>query len=908
MGGVSEKWWNSWWEQDYSWEGLAAKLWNGWIVLLNEQGEDAGSPIPMPSQIEQSYRNASLQDYWSSAGVTEHDLITMPGNPEKQFTHFHLPLNWPDGQPARENISPSKAESFAKLLRSELGRTNEFTKFGHFGSPISADHRLQWQGTILPGLNLKELFENDTKKQDRFRISLRCDGAAFIGPVDLQDVTFLSEANFSNTVFFRATNFLNARFLGPANFHKAIFEGLGNFNRVSFLQSATFSDTDFRANAEFLEVYVAKSADFQNASFSRNANFSNSEFEGFTSFSKTNFHWTAEFKAAKFRDSANFGSSNFLKTANFLGTEFAKSAIFRHVIFSGDARFQSVKINGFANFEFSKFSGDAYFSDARFADYANFESAHFSKEALFKNSTFSGYAYFGKVKFTGKAQFGDSLFSDNAVFNNVAFSSAAEFFNTKFGNESYFKSATFSDYAGFENAEIRRFANFERATFKKHARFHGTGFCGYANFLGVQFSDQAEFKEATFSDIASFNVVEFIHGANFDGTVFSRDAYFKSAAFLNNASFQNCVFAEDLNCFSTAFSGDANFKESTFVGPAIFSGLGQSVFSDSTEAELSLGKFDGEGPVAGTLESKSGPLWTSQRSMLQANFSNAIFFGHAAFDNRDICNYGEFDGTEFFRAAGFQNSNQYRGISFTRANFERALSPMSRSHSALETETLHRIFQSTSRNENCEVGLQFGQWQKEFEKKIKLENRQASKDEGRYFESVEDGFRSLKQIMEQRRDRSAESRFFKLELKARRKRRDKHVPWWETAVSWSFELMSDFGTSVFRPIVWLLASSVAFAIIYQVIGGGVFETNDTLDTLRFSFSRVFPFGPWAEVDKHSTIGLLLTPHDDAIGIGLHAHPPGTDILVSIFAVLQSFLSAILVFLSALAVRRRFQIN
>ena len=92
------------------------------------------------------------------------------------------------------------------------------------------------------------------------------------------------------------------------------------------------------------------------------------------------------------------------------------------------------------------------------------------------------------------------------------------------------------------------------------------------------------------------------------------------------------------------------------------------------------------------------------------------------------------------------------------------------------------------------------------------------------------------------------------------------------------------------------------------MGGGAFVSADMLDTLRFSLSRVFPFGPWAEVDPASTIGRLLAPRDDLIADGLPANFPGLDMLVATLAVMQSFLSAVLVFLSALAVRRRFQIN
>ena len=30
---ISKDWWDAWWEEDYSWEGLAKKDWAGWRVL-----------------------------------------------------------------------------------------------------------------------------------------------------------------------------------------------------------------------------------------------------------------------------------------------------------------------------------------------------------------------------------------------------------------------------------------------------------------------------------------------------------------------------------------------------------------------------------------------------------------------------------------------------------------------------------------------------------------------------------------------------------------------------------------------------------------------------------------------------------------------------------------------------------
>ena len=70
---ISQEWWDKWWEEDFSWEGLAKKRWEGWVVM------DDGRVLPMedaPGDLEKDNsailrlpdgfpgRQATLQDYW----------------------------------------------------------------------------------------------------------------------------------------------------------------------------------------------------------------------------------------------------------------------------------------------------------------------------------------------------------------------------------------------------------------------------------------------------------------------------------------------------------------------------------------------------------------------------------------------------------------------------------------------------------------------------------------------------------------------------------------------------------------------------------------------------------------------------------------------------------------------------
>ena len=80
------------------------------------------------------------------------------------------------------------------------------------------------------------------------------------------------------------------------------------------------------------------------------------------------------------------------------------------------------------------------------------------------------------------------------------------------------------------------------------------------------------------------------------------------------------------------------------------------------------------------------------------------------------------------------------------------------------------------------------------------------------FAAFEAAFRTLKLAMESNRDRIEEGRFFRLELLARRNRRDAAVPRWERWASWLYEVSSDYGNSIARPLVWIAASLVIMGV------------------------------------------------------------------------------------------------
>jgi hypothetical protein len=176
---------------------------------------------------------------------------------------------------------------------------------------------------------------------------------------------------------------------------------------------------------------------------------------------------------------------------------------------------------------------------------------------------------------------------------------------------------------------------------------------------------------------------------------------------------------------------------------------------------------------------------------------------------------------------------------------------------------------------------------------------------------MEDSYRTLKLAMENIRNRVEEAHFYRLELQARRMRRDAGVPRWERWTSYAFEWVSDFGLSLTRPLWWLGGLTLGFALLYLMLGtwwaNPLASWPAALEALAFSFSRVFPFGPWGEAKAGTMMGNLLNVCKDGAqtctGFG-----PLTALGVGTLATLQSLMAIGLTFLGALALRRRFQIN
>jgi hypothetical protein len=637
----------------------------------------------------------------------------------------------------------------------------------------------------------------------------------------------------------------------------------------------------------------------------------------------------AQLSGAVFRKFDARASSNLITENN----ELRICADFSNCFFSAGAFFEAIVIERDTIFEKSAFAGDARFSKAKFNDEISFQKAVFGEYARFDGAVFLKACRFDAAKFLLSATYHGATFSGDTHFNGAAFSDDANFDFAAFSQRVEFTRAAFTGYLSVSSAIFSEVTTFSCAAFLVGASFENTTFFADANFFEASFLSDASFGSATFFRDAEFKSAVFFGDADFDSAVFSGPTGFNCVAFSGDACFKNA-----------AFSDDAWFDRAIFAKQADFSGKG--VLLEMPEQGQLLSLTTGDGPAIGldgTLITPKALLPSAQRSFKKIDATGAIFLKDALFDNRDIHEPSSFRDCLFMRRASFHGSKLHQGVTFHGAVFEACLNPARQCVAEAKGDPVYEIPKRAlirlhdvvaKRMELLhESEVNYNKWLHSFEAERKeaaidfcnlpqkTEDGETGNSKDRYFADLEDAFRTLKRAMEDNRNRPEEGRFFKLELQARRRRRRPAVPWWERGMSDLYLWSSDFGNSVVKPVVWLNVVIVLFAYLYACLA--TFPQRapkgvELAEATSFSLGRVLPFGPWVdEPVACSAAGRLLDVAPTATEIATNAdcksdlanqYGPFTALSVRLLASIQSFIALVLVFLAALASRRRFQIN
>lgn len=183
-----------------------------------------------------------------------------------------------------------------------------------------------------------------------------------------------------------------------------------------------------------------------------------------------------------------------------------------------------------------------------------------------KNSNlfFCGYQFstsvsFKKATFIGEIYFSNATFKSLVSFQNAIFRGVAVFNNVKYKGWSLYHGSEFFEVADFYSAEFNERATFESTSFNDAASFKDVAFSGSAIFRSAKFHKTAEFNKATFNGVANFCNVVLYSKSDFENAIFYNSAIFCNAMFCGGVNFYNTSFAVLGNLDKCVIAGDVRW-------------------------------------------------------------------------------------------------------------------------------------------------------------------------------------------------------------------------------------------------------------------------------------------------------------------------------------------------------------
>jgi uncharacterized protein YjbI with pentapeptide repeats len=328
-------------------------------------------------------------------------------------------------------------------------------------------------------------------------------------------------------------------------------------------------------------------------------------------------------------------------------------------------------------------------------------------------------------------------------------------------------------------------AHFERFVFPLF-NFIGRIFQAVCRFEEAIFAHGASFYSATFTQKAIFWKVTFSMRAEFRGVTFTQDAYFNEATFMQQVNFVGTAFKQDGDFIETTFMQDANFREATFMRDAYF---GSVIFTQA--ARFVDTEFRGKAD------------WVKSRFLDRAEFRRTKF-------NPQI----EGEPSAVFELASFSKPSE---IVFDDVDLSRSLF-----HNC---DVSQLWFTSSVRwgTRKGNRGLAV------FEETIDLEQNYAwglKRDRQRDYRAVAQIYQQLKKNYDSRLDywTANEFHFGEMEMKRLAGPTDgwflRQRQWWHcnlSFVAW-YKYASDYGNSYGKPLVWLLGTLLAAALLFPITG------------------------------------------------------------------------------------------
>jgi uncharacterized protein YjbI with pentapeptide repeats len=328
---------------------------------------------------------------------------------------------------------------------------------------------------------------------------------------------------------------------------------------------------------------------------------------------------------------------------------------------------------------------------------------------------------------------------------------------------------------------------------------------------------------------------------DFSHTHFARTVYFEGFSFARDTNFSQAKFSSYAFFGAAAFSDAADFRSATF----------------SKHVDLASATFSSD-----------------------ANFSSATFSGFAMFSEATFSGFASFRKATFSSDAHFRSATFYGGVYFSEATFSGSANFINTKFTANTNFADARFerevpdFRGATMHEATEWhGVT---WPKPSRNKADAQDQVYA-------------YERLKQEMERLKKYEDEQNFFRRELRARRRLVwTLSGPWF---LNFVYQVSSDYGNSLVRPLLWLFG---VFAIGIGIFGRAPLYCGAPMPiklAAKLSFANIFVFLPdKREIMMTAKMVECLSNTTQAV------------------SAVQSLLSVVLLFLLGLALRNRFRMR
>lgn len=337
----------------------------------------------------------------------------------------------------------------------------------------------------------------------------------------------------------------------------------------------------------------------------------------------------------------------------------------------------------------------------------------------------------------------------------------------------------------------------------------------------------------------STNIIKKDINANFQNCIFTQFTTFESATFADKQDFNDTSFVDDVSFENVTFSDLSYFNESVFHKNASFK---YATFTDEVYF--------------------IGTKFLNEVSFYMASFQKYASFEHTSFPKNCENSRKIFDLTRFSDIADLTHIELSSFSAFDGAIFKSGLK--------------FSDFKDSDIDLICEKDLA----------EILKKN---SNDREQSLRSLERGLRVVKQEMSKLNDKHKEQILFRLELITHRRLASTGV--FEKIFSKMYEILSDYGNSISKPIVFIKLTWIAFGAAYYAMCNFKYTY-----AFEVSASRIFAISAFSDLPA-SYVAYLDS-----------SSSPWLSDLYRGLATLETTISISLTFLLLLAIKRKFQIG